>query len=153
MYKKLLSLLLTICAFTVSCKQPSAPKVGADRDAHNCIASAGYTFSQVRQACIRIWEDGLSFTDVKNPNATMGTFVVFSTDFSQAELFIPEQPVQLLSRQGHSWTAPNSVWRLVRHPALVGQQENWELFQKDTLRYDAHPILTQPLYPEDASAD
>lgn len=31
--------------------------VGDDADEHGCLASAGYTWSQSGQACIRIWEN------------------------------------------------------------------------------------------------
>lgn len=30
--------------------------VGDDRDGHGCIASAGYTWSEVQKDCIRLWE-------------------------------------------------------------------------------------------------
>ena len=38
-----------------------AALVGADRDEHGCIGSAGYTWSEVRKDCIRLFEDGLQF--------------------------------------------------------------------------------------------
>lgn len=31
--------------------------VGADKDAHGCIGSAGYTWSQPMKKCIRSWEN------------------------------------------------------------------------------------------------
>lgn len=30
--------------------------VGGDKDKHGCIASAGYTWSEVQKDCIRLWE-------------------------------------------------------------------------------------------------
>ncbi|MDD2775437.1 MAG: hypothetical protein PHU06_05750 [Gallionella sp.] len=33
-----------------------APIVGGDRDAHGCIASAGYTWCARESACVRPWE-------------------------------------------------------------------------------------------------
>ena len=30
--------------------------VGADRDAHGCIGSAGYSWSETLQQCVRPWE-------------------------------------------------------------------------------------------------
>lgn len=32
------------------------PMVGNDKDTHGCIGSAGYSWSQSQQACIRVWE-------------------------------------------------------------------------------------------------
>jgi hypothetical protein len=31
--------------------------VGADRDEHGCIASAGYSWCEIKQKCLRIWEE------------------------------------------------------------------------------------------------
>ncbi len=33
------------------------PLVGGDRDAHGCIGSAGYTWCEVKQKCLRVWEE------------------------------------------------------------------------------------------------
>jgi hypothetical protein len=33
------------------------PLVGGDRDEHGCIGSAGYSWCQARQKCLRIWEE------------------------------------------------------------------------------------------------
>lgn len=41
--------------------QPTETQVGADRDAHGCIPSAGYQWCAQQQACVRPWE--LSKTD------------------------------------------------------------------------------------------
>ena len=36
---------------------------GSDRDAHGCIGSAGYIWSEVRQDCIRLFEQGIRTVD------------------------------------------------------------------------------------------
>jgi hypothetical protein len=33
------------------------PLVGGDRDEHGCIGSAGYTWCEAKQKCIREWEE------------------------------------------------------------------------------------------------
>ena len=33
--------------------------VGSDKDEHGCIASAGYTWSEVQKDCIHLWEKGV----------------------------------------------------------------------------------------------
>lgn len=35
----------------------SQPVVGGDKDAHGCIGSAGYTWCEVKQKCLRSWEE------------------------------------------------------------------------------------------------
>jgi hypothetical protein len=32
-------------------------RVGGDRDVHGCIGSAGYSWCEVKQKCLRIWEE------------------------------------------------------------------------------------------------
>ena len=45
-------LALSACAATT----PAPPMVGADRDAHNCLGSAGYVWCAREKACVRPWE-------------------------------------------------------------------------------------------------
>ena len=42
----------------VGCQAPAtdSPMVGADRDSHGCIASAGYVWDDAQQKCARPWE-------------------------------------------------------------------------------------------------
>ena len=57
------SLLFTSCGNSQS-KKGEENKVGDDKDAHGCIASAGYTWSEVLKDCIRLWEKGVRVADV-----------------------------------------------------------------------------------------
>lgn len=36
------------------------PLVGGDRDEHGCIGSAGYSWCEEKQKCLRIWEENCS---------------------------------------------------------------------------------------------
>jgi hypothetical protein len=67
--------------------------VGNDRDSHGCIASAGYTYSSLRNECIRIFETGVSM-DPKAPelDKSMGAFVVLAKENQEtenAEIYVP----------------------------------------------------------------
>jgi len=44
------------CEFT-PCVEVKEPVVGGDKDSHGCIGSAGYTWCQVKQKCLRVWEE------------------------------------------------------------------------------------------------
>lgn len=57
--------------------------VGADRDEHGCLPSAGYTWSEVRRDCIRLFEEGIRLEDTAGNTC----FIVFGPDSAQAELF------------------------------------------------------------------
>ena len=53
--------LLSACGQKKAQQEPqseneSAEMVGNDKDEHGCIASAGYTWSEVQQNCIRLFE-------------------------------------------------------------------------------------------------
>lgn len=52
--KMILAVLLTLAA--AGCATAPRTLVGNDRDAHGCIGSAGYAWSEVLQQCARPWE-------------------------------------------------------------------------------------------------
>jgi hypothetical protein len=37
--------------------EPEGQLVGNDRDAHGCIPSAGYSWCELKQKCLRVWEE------------------------------------------------------------------------------------------------
>ncbi|MCX8531142.1 hypothetical protein [Chryseobacterium luquanense] len=81
----LLSVML-LSSFTI------AQKVGGDKDAHGCIGSAGYTYSQIKNDCLRIFEQKIKLNEVKpKGSSTSMTAVIFSKDMKKAEIFLPEQ--------------------------------------------------------------
>lgn len=64
--------------------------VGADADAHGCKGSAGYTWSELKQNCIRVFEEGVKMTAADATlDQTTAAFAVFNADSSKVELFIP----------------------------------------------------------------
>lgn len=66
-------------------------KVGGDKDEHGCIASAGYTWSQIKNDCIRIFNEGFRLNPVtaEKDNAVVSAFVLMSEDQTKVELFLP----------------------------------------------------------------
>jgi putative hemolysin len=57
------------CKLAVTCPQnpDNGTLVGNDRDAHGCIPSAGYSWCDAKQKCIRPWEENCSGTQMANP--------------------------------------------------------------------------------------
>jgi hypothetical protein len=51
-YKDIYNLMLSTFKFT-----NAQPVVGGDKDAHGCIGSAGYTWCEAKQKCLRSWEE------------------------------------------------------------------------------------------------
>ncbi len=135
--KKLLLLLvavillgvLAIVYLPLTPNEPS-PMLGADRDAHGCIASAGYTYSVVRGGCIRVWEDGtaLSPVDAEVDGPTLAAYVVQGDNGKEAEVFFPgfsQGLVLTRSDEGSlpTWTAAG-IWKLT-----YGPDQGWKLEQ------------------------
>lgn len=47
---------LAVAATLAATSAVAAPRVGADRDAHGCIGSAGYSWCARERQCARPWE-------------------------------------------------------------------------------------------------
>ncbi len=92
------------------------PVLGGDRDAHGCIGSAGYTYSQVKNDCVRLFEQKIQLKEV-NPkgSSTSMTAVIFSEDMKKAEVFLPEQNSGslILNRKGKKKIWKNGGYTLV----------------------------------------
>ena len=93
--------------------------LGADRDEHGCIGSAGYVWSQVRQDCIRPFETGVQLVSVTDSLSPQAGYIVFSEDSTMLELFLPGQDsTQVMNRrelpEGVSWRRVNDDRKNVR---------------------------------------
>jgi len=90
-----------------------AQKVGGDRDVHGCIGSAGYTYSQINNKCVRTFEQKIKLKDVSSDKSyTSMTAVIFSKDMKRAEIFIPDGNAKsiILDRQGKG-----KIWKSGSH--------------------------------------
>lgn len=80
-----------------------AQKVGGDRDVHGCIGSAGYTYSQIKNTCVRVFEQKIKLNEVNSDKSyTSMTAVIFSKNMKSAEVFIPDGAAKsiILTRKG-----------------------------------------------------
>ncbi len=73
------------------------PLVGGDTDAHGCKPSAGYTFSVIKNDCVRLFEQEIQLKEV-NSKASFSTFtaIIFSDDKRKAEVFVPNLPLSII---------------------------------------------------------
>lgn len=93
------AIFLSSFAFT----QQKTPVVGGDKDVHGCRGSAGYTYSQIKNDCVRVFEQKIKLKEVNSDkNYTSMTAVIFSKDMKRAEIFIPDGNAKsiILDRQG-----------------------------------------------------
>ncbi len=94
-------------------KQPQEKRpvmVGADRDKHGCIASAGYTYSIIKNDCVRLFEQKCQLKEI-NPkgSSTSNSAIIFSSDNKKAEAFLPDlKSSVILIRTG---TKGKYIWR------------------------------------------
>jgi hypothetical protein len=110
--------------------QPQPPLVGGDRDAHGCIGSAGYQWSELRQECIRLFEKGIRLdAKAQNLDKTLSAFIVFKSgdDDAVAELYIPSQKeVEKLTKdtkdEAGRWT--NAAYVLTQWKGMYTLEDN-----------------------------
>ena len=69
-------------------QQPNigGPIVGGDSDAHGCKASAGYTWSNTRNTCVRVWEVGIRLKPV-NTSSTYDYIIIRNGNDGPIEVF------------------------------------------------------------------
>ncbi|MBK0370006.1 hypothetical protein [Flavobacterium agrisoli] len=105
-----LGLQLLSCGHKPEKSTPEIPKdkeqkVGADLDKHDCKTSAGYTWSELEQKCIRLFEEAKPLQPFENSqsNTTLG-YVLFKGN--KAELFLESEPNSILlerKSEGQAW--------------------------------------------------
>lgn len=128
-----ISLMLAVGCGQIKTVKNQDVKVGSDRDKHGCIASAGYTWSEVQQNCIRLFEKGIRLEAVGGKGTC---FIVFSPDSLKAELFFEgNTPHEILDRR----TLPNGsfVWNVEDDDTKNVSFKNgaWTITRREKLIY------------------
>lgn len=98
--------------------QQTQPKAGADKDAHGCISSAGYTYSQLKKECIRTFEQKIQLKEI----ATKGNYtaaVLFNKDQSKAEIFLKEEKTSVILNRTAKGIWKNSTYTLTKNKGFV----------------------------------
>ncbi len=82
--------------------------VGNDKDAHGCIGSAGYTWSQLNKDCIRVFEIGKRLNSVTK-DETSSAFYVYNLEKTKIEMFLPQSnsSILLLKTKTDTYTFEN----------------------------------------------
>ncbi|MFM4964928.1 hypothetical protein [Aeromonas bivalvium] len=121
------TLLLAACNTT-----PREPMVGADRDEHDCIASAGYQWSALAGQCVRLFEQGIRLNPT-DAGQTASAFVLFNADQSQAELHLPDGESLRLTRQGEEgdWSWQGDAYQLFPWKGYVLKSGDRVLYHGD----------------------
>ncbi len=90
-YSIIISMLFAPWAYGQKTELPTSPIVGGGRDKHGCLASAGSTFSIIKNTCIRLWEEKIKLKQTDSSGtARYFAAVIFSKDDKKAEVFVPD---------------------------------------------------------------
>ncbi len=120
--------LVMALAATMGTAQQNRP-VGEHDGKRPCLGTAGYTWSEVRADCIRIWEVGVQLINQVDKDTCFVGYVVFSTDGEDAELFLVENGDNhpILPKTGKGWEG--GEFRLIQKDGVLS------LYKKDKLIY------------------
>lgn len=92
-----------------------APRVGGDKDEHGCIGSAGYTWSVLKNECIRLFEAGIRLDpQAAIADKTVSAFIVFKSadEDAKAEVFLPgEHNARMFVKQANNPEGSAGTWK------------------------------------------
>ena len=110
-------------------QSPETPLVGADKDAHGCIASAGYTWSTLKDSCVRPFEQiQLDVIDNKESYQT-AAFLIVDEKKQAAEVFVKESPESIVLKHVRAYEYENKDYKLMQ------DQHCWTLIKGNTVLY------------------
>lgn len=127
------------------------PLLGSDRDEHGCIGSAGYSWCQVKQKCLRPWEEPCeSDTAVEYKNIEFGFNFILPLSWKGYSIVTTNwtgNPVnekvgqiingpQILIRHP-LWTVENPRQDI---PVMIFTFDEWNLIQQEKIALGAAPI-------------
>ena len=83
------------------------PRRGDVRDAHGCLTSEGYVWSEVKDSCVHLWEVGTELTATDRSEHVV--IVVTSNNKTEAEIFVPEESSFILTGTGNGTYSNDSL--------------------------------------------
>jgi hypothetical protein len=106
--------------------------VGNDADEHGCKSSAGYTWSIMKNDCIRLWETGIQLKPIENKESyTSIATVVLNNDSTKAELFIATEKISvLLDKQNGAFLRGNGYVFLKVNEKWILKKDNKSIYQE-----------------------
>lgn len=139
--KVLLIPLIIACALT-ACKQDpplkqeammiQSPIVGNDRDTHGCIGSAGYTWSALKNKCIRVFEDGMRLNPIQpQGSAVISAFIVMEAGKNEVELFLPDQKTPTLLKSTTADTWGDGTYTFKKGTSSVLEKNNQAVYKSE----------------------
>ncbi len=133
----IISLSLTACNGSTegnnSNNTSNLAQLGGDKDNNGCLTSAGYTWSKVREDCIRPWEEAITMnvTDTST-NFETAAFVLIDSTKQQAELFLKEEDESILldsispllyKNKQYTLAQENHCWSLIHQNETLYEEK------------------------------
>lgn len=137
-------LLIMLAGFLFACQSKTSKRssantnqktlIGGNKDSHGCLTSAGYTWSELKQDCIRLFESGIRLNPVENEKSyTTSAFLIFAKDSNQVEVFIPDSSHStILSHKATLYESPESNIIVQKTDTL------WKLSINGRIRYQSY---------------
>lgn len=108
----------------------SMEPIGGDKDAHGCLIAAGETWSQLKQDCIRVFEDALRLNpiEIEEDEAIISAFVLVNEEATKAELFIEseEQSILLDAKDENSYENEKYQYNLSDKTLFIDGKESYK---------------------------
>ncbi|MCQ9634077.1 hypothetical protein MP477_03810 [Chryseobacterium sp. WG23] len=103
---------------------------GGDRDAHGCIGSAGYTYSQIKKDCVRTFEEKIKLKEVSSDGGYIAA-VIFSKDKKKAEVFVKDTEGSIiLTRAGKA-----KAWKKDGYVLVPFKKSGYQLKKNNVVIY------------------
>ncbi|PRD52576.1 hypothetical protein C5749_15180 [Sphingobacterium gobiense] len=109
----------------------SLPPIGGAKDKYGCLIAAGYTWSKIKDECIRPWEGTITMniTDTST-NFETAAFVLMDLTKQKAELFIQEEDDSVLLDSVTPHLYANE------HYKLIEENHCWSLIHQEETLYE-----------------
>ena len=109
----------------------SLPPIGGSKDKHGCLVSAGYTWSKLKEECVRPWEGTITMniTDTST-NFETAAFVLIDSIKQKAELFIKEEDESVLLDSLAPHLYANKDYQLIE------KDHCWSLIHEEDILYE-----------------
>ncbi|MEY4962969.1 MAG: hypothetical protein RLZZ323_288 [Bacteroidota bacterium] len=108
--------------------QQTPMKAGSDRDAHGCIASAGYSYSELKKECIRTFEQKIQLKEIAS-KGNYNAAVVFNNDQSKAEIFLKEEKRSVILKRAAKGIWKNGNYTLTQNKGLTLSQNKKPIYK------------------------
>ncbi|UYW02209.1 hypothetical protein K5I29_04715 [Flavobacterium agricola] len=116
---------------TDSMQETNHSIIGNDKDDHGCIGSAGQTWSQLQNSCVQVFTIGIRLDPVIETadTAVSSAFIVFNSDKSQAEIFLPDADVSVILPNKDGATYSNTEYAYDSDSGVL-YQSNTEIYKQ-----------------------